>query len=183
MRRLSARPAQTAGRDRRRPEAEAGRGRGEGRGVREGRRVPAPGFTGMEATAMIGRTRKRGRGGRPPRRKLTWAGRALIYGGLWLALAATVPAAIGGGAEAVAGIWLLACVWAALVGFACALWRGFRRGDWSAFGRYELPDDRGDALDWSTTTGEYSYLRIGGEHERLMSGDYLTDHDYGSFPS
>ena len=171
MRRLSARPAQTAGRDRRRREAEAGQGRGEGRGVREGRRVPAPGFTGMEATAMIGRTRKRGGRSSRPRREYTMAERVVVFGGLWLALAATVPAAIGGGAEAVAGIWLLACVWAALAGFACALGRGLRRGDWSAFGRYELPDDRGDALDWSTRTGEYSYLRIGEEHDRLMSGD------------
>ena len=83
------------------------------------------------------------------------------------------PPRIGGGAEAVAGIWLLACVWAALAGFACAHRGGvFRRGDWSAFrNATSRPDDRGDALDWSTRTGEYSYLRIGEEHDRLMSGD------------
>ena len=121
---------------------------------------------------MIGMTRKRGRGGRSPRprRKFTRAECALVYGGLWLAFAATVPAAFAAGAEAVAGVWLLACVWAALAGFACALARGFRHGDWSAFRNHEPAGDD-DALDWSTTTGEYSYLRIGEEHERLMSGD------------
>ena len=54
---------------------------------------------------------------------------------------------------------------------ALALRRGIRRGDWSAFRSYELPDGRDERIDWFTQTGQYAYMRIAEEHERMMRGD------------
>ena len=89
-----------------------------------------------------------------------WRTRAFVLGGLVLALAATVIAVAAGiGVRFLGGIWFWAVVWTVLAGLACALWRGFRYWDWSAFGRYELPEEDGDRFDWSTRTGRYAYLR------------------------
>ena len=97
--------------------------------------------------------------------------RVFVLGGLgFAALATTAIVVLGAGADFIGGFWFFACLWTALASFACALGRGLRRGDWSAFRRYRRCGD-GDAFDWSTRTGAYSYMRIGEEHERLMRGD------------
>ena len=97
--------------------------------------------------------------------------RAVVLGGFALAALATAwSAATGAGLETVAAAWLAAGAWAAVSSLALALRRGFRDRDWSAFGRGELPDDTG-TIDWSTKTGEYAYMRIAEENERLMRGD------------
>ena len=56
-----------------------------------------------------------------------------------------------------------------LASLAGALLRGFRHGDWTAFGRYELPDGRDEQTDWFTKTGMYTYLRD--EEDRLLHDD------------
>ena len=63
------------------------------------------------------------------------------------------------GVRRLGGIWFWATVWTVLAAFACALRQGFRHGDWSAFDRYDLPEDSGDRFDWATKTGRYAYLR------------------------
>ena len=73
------------------------------------------------------------------------------------------------------GIWFWAVLWTALAALACALWRGFRYGDWSAFGRYELPEEGGDRFDWSTKTGRYAWLRDV-EDRDLHDHDHLRGH-------
>ena len=99
------------------------------------------------------------------------AERAVVLGGFALAAPATAwSAATGAGIETVAAAWLAAGAWAAISSLALALRRGFRDRDWSAFGRRGPPDDAG-TLDWSTKTGEYAYMRVAEEHERLMRGD------------
>ena len=86
--------------------------------------------------------------------------RAFVLGGLALALAVTVfSVATGTNVRLLGGIWFWAMIWTALAALACALWRGFRYRDWSAFGRYGLPEDGGDRFDWSTKTGRYAWLR------------------------
>ncbi len=72
--------------------------------------------------------------------------------------------------------WMVAIAWTVIANIACALWRGFRHGDWSAFHGYELPEDRGDCLDWSTRTGRYSYLRHWEDRHQHDDG-YLRNHD------
>ena len=42
---------------------------------------------------------------------------------------------------------------------------GTRHGDWTAFKRYELPDDHGERFDWATKTGRYAHLRDPEEQE------------------
>ena len=107
--------------------------------------------------------------GRPSRP--TTGERATVLGGFALAVLATAwSAAAGAGLEPVAAAWLAAGVWAAVSSLALALRRGFRDRDWSAFGRCTLPDDT-ETIDWSTQTGEYAYMRIAEENERLMRGD------------
>ena len=99
--------------------------------------------------------------------------RVFVLGGLVIALAATVfSVATGTGVRLLGGIWFWAMIWTALAALACALWRGLRHGDWSAFGRYELPEDGGDRFDWATRTGRYAWLRdvedqLLHDHERL----------------
>ncbi|MDE0355078.1 MAG: hypothetical protein OXK20_05385 [Deltaproteobacteria bacterium] len=63
-------------------------------------------------------------------------------------------------------------LWCLLTALPCVLWRGFRRGDWTAFTRYELPEGRGERFDWSTRTGRYAWRRELEEQE-------LHDHDPG----
>ena len=89
-----------------------------------------------------------------------WPVRAFVLGGLAFALAVTVfSVAAGIGARLLGGVWFWATVWTFLAALACALWQGFRHGDWAAFDRYELPEDGGDRFDWSTRTGRYAWLR------------------------
>ncbi len=105
------------------------------------------------------------------RPRTTRAERACVLGGFALAALATAPAfLLDGGLEVVAAIWLAAAAWAFVSSLALALRRGFRDGNWSAFGRCELADDN-DTLDWSLKSGAYAYMAVAEEHERLMRGD------------
>ena len=103
-----------------------------------------------------------------------WRARAFVLGPLAIAALATA-AALGFNTDtALLGpLWLAALAWTVLASLAGALLRGFRHGDWSAFGRHELPDGPDYGLDMDTRTGSYSYLRD--EEDRLLyeDDDYL----------
>ncbi|MCY4383783.1 MAG: hypothetical protein OXE44_11605 [Nitrospinae bacterium] len=86
--------------------------------------------------------------------------RALVLAGPTLALIATILSlAAGSGLRLLWAVWFCAALWCLLTALPCVLWRGFRHGDWSAFKRYELPDDHGERFDWTTRTGRYSWRR------------------------
>ena len=62
----------------------------------------------------------------------TWRERIFVLGGL--ALAALLTAAspvLGTGAEFLGFAWIAAIAWTVFASLATALWRGFRRRDWS----------------------------------------------------
>ena len=97
--------------------------------------------------------------------------RAAVLGGLALAAVWTGVCAVAGiGLETAGAVWLAALGWAVLASFACALRRGLRDRDWSAFRRSELPHDN-DTLDWSTKSGAHVDMAVAEQHERLMRGD------------
>ena len=97
--------------------------------------------------------------------------RAVVLGGFAVAALATAPALLlGGDLEVVAALWLAAAVWSFIASLALALRRGFRDGDWSAFRRCAMTDNT-ELVDWSTQTGEYAWMAVAEEHERLMRGD------------
>ena len=103
---------------------------------------------------------------RPARRE-----RAVVLGGFAVAALATAPAfLLGGDLEVVAALWLAAAVWSFIASLALALRRGLRDGDWTAFRRRGMMDDA-ELVDWSTQTGEYAWMAVAEEHERLMRGD------------
>ena len=105
---------------------------------------------------------------RPP---TTWRERAFVLGGFPVATLWTAVAAILGlDMETVGAAWLAAVVWTVPSSLALALRRGFVHSDWSAFRQGALSGDS-DALDWSARSGDWSYMRIGEEHDRLMSGN------------
>ena len=109
--------------------------------------------------------------GTAPRRN-TWRERAFVLGGfaaaaLWTAFSAL----LGAGMETAGAVWLASVGWTVLASLAIALRRGIRDRDWSAFREYELPDGRDERIDAATRTGQYAYLEIAEEHERLMRGD------------
>ena len=106
-------------------------------------------------------------------RRGTWRARALVLGPLAIAALATVAAFGFSTDTALLGpLWLVAIAWMVLASLAGALLRGFRHGDWSAFGRHELPDGRDDRIDWISQTGAYAYLRDE-EDRRLHDDDHL----------
>ncbi len=106
----------------------------------------------------------------------SWRARAFVLGGIALGLAVTVFSVVTGtGVRFLGGIWFGAVIWTALTALACALWRGFRHGDWSAFGQYELPEEGGDRFDWSTKTGRYAWLRDV-EDPQLQDPEHLRGH-------
>ena len=99
------------------------------------------------------------------------AERAVVLAGFALAALATAwSAATGAGIETVAAAWLAAGAWAAVSSLALALRRGFRRRDWSAFRRYDMPFDT-ELVDWSTKSGRWLDMAVAEENERLMRGD------------
>ena len=111
-----------------------------------------------------------------PNPSISWRARAFVLGGLALALAVTVfSVAAGMGARFLGGIWFWAVIWTVLAALACAMWRGFRHGDWSAFDRYDLPEDGNDRFDWATRTGRYAWLRDA-EDGHPHDEDHLRDH-------
>ena len=106
-------------------------------------------------------------------RRSAWRARALVLGPLAIAALATV-AALGFSTDtALLGpLWIAAIAWTVFASLTGALIRGFRHGDWSAFGRHELPDGRDEQVEWFTQTGMYSYLRDE-EDRRLHDDDHL----------
>ena len=103
------------------------------------------------------------------RTRTTWREYAFLFGGIGTAAAVTaISLALGAGLEPAGPVWVAALAWSVLATIAHALWRGFRLGDWSAFREYEPPELNRDAIDWSTRTGAYAYMRIAEENERLM---------------
>ena len=109
-----------------------------------------------------------------------WPVRVFVLGGLAFALAVTVfSVAVGIGVRLLGGIWFWAAIWTVLAALACALWRGFRHGDWSAFDRYELTEDNGDRFDWATRTGRYAWIRDA-EDGHLHDEDPLRGHGPGA---
>ncbi|MDE0407199.1 MAG: hypothetical protein OXN81_04990 [Alphaproteobacteria bacterium] len=102
----------------------------------------------------------------------TLAERAVVLGGFAVAaLYTAVSAALGFGMETVGAIWLGAILWTIPASPACALRRGTRRCDWSAFRRHELPDGRDERIDAATQSGQYAFIEVAEEHERLMHGN------------
>ena len=98
--------------------------------------------------------------------------RAVVLGGFALAALWTAGAlALGVGVETIGAAWLAAVLWTVPASLACALRRGIRRRDWSAFTGYRLPDGSDERTDWATQTGSYAWVPIAEEHERLMRGD------------
>ena len=115
----------------------------------------------------------------PATARTTPAERALVLGGPAVAALCTAFAAAmgacpgldpGAGLEAIAFIWTAACAWAFVSSLALAIRRGLRHRDWRAFGLCETTDST-EAADWDTRTGEYSWMAVAEEHERLMRGD------------
>ena len=97
--------------------------------------------------------------------------RALVLAGFAAAALCTAwSAATGADIETVAAAWLAAAAWAFVLSLALALRRGFRRRDWSAFGRYGMPDNT-ELIDWSTKSGSWLDMAVAEENERLMRGD------------
>ena len=108
-----------------------------------------------------------------PLHRITWRARALVLGGLALATVYTAVALVlGAGAEHIGPLWLAAMVWTFAASLAGALWRGFRHHDWSAFSRYQLPEDDGEMDEWLFRTGRYSSL-CDMEKELLHDDDHL----------
>jgi hypothetical protein len=107
----------------------------------------------------------------PSHRRHTWRERAFVLGGIGVAAAVTaISLALGADLEPVGPVWAAAVGWTVLATIAHALWRGFRRGDWSAFrNEYEPPHHR-DTLDLATGTGVGAYQRIAEQNELLMRG-------------
>ena len=106
------------------------------------------------------------------------AAQVFVLAGPALALLFTVFAlTTGNGVRFLRGVWLGAALWTFLAALALVLWRGFRYGDWSAFGRYEFPEGNGEQFDWATRTGRYAHLRDFEDHD-LHEGD----HGPGAWP-
>ena len=106
------------------------------------------------------------------RKRHSWRERAFVLGGFAIAALWTAVAAIlGFGMEAAGPLWLAAVLWTVPSSLALALRRGFCDRDWSAFRDHELPDGRDERFDWDTRSGEYAWMRVAEEHERLMRGD------------
>ena len=108
----------------------------------------------------------------PASHPITWRARAFVLGGLALAVVYTAAArTLDAGAEHIGLLWMAAIAWTVAASLACALWRGFRHRDWSAFSRYELPEDHGDFDEW-THTDPYSW-RGDIEYQLLHDDDHL----------
>ena len=108
----------------------------------------------------------------PARRRATRFERAVVLAGFAVAGFYTVPSlAIGAGTEAIGPLWLAAILWTVFASLACALRRGIRRGDWSAFTGYRLPRGQDERIDAATGSGRWLELGIAEDNERLMRGD------------
>ena len=93
-------------------------------------------------------------------RRITWRARAFVLGGPALAAVCTAVALdLDVGTEYIGPLWMGAIAWAFAASLAGGMWRGFRHRDWSAFSRYELPEDDGELHEFTFKTGRYSWLR------------------------
>ncbi len=111
--------------------------------------------------------------GRVLRPTTTWRARAFVLGGLaFAAIYTTTALALGAGAEHLGLLWMAAIAWTFAASLAGALWRGFRHQDWSAFFRYELPQDDGESHEFTFKTGRHSSLSAM-EDELLHDDDHL----------
>ena len=107
----------------------------------------------------------------PATARTTSAERAVVLGGFALAALCTAwSLATEAGIETVAAAWIMAASWAFMSSLALAIRRGLRQRDWRAFGRCDMPDSS-ELVDWSTRTGQYAWMAVAEEHERLMRGD------------
>ncbi len=103
----------------------------------------------------------------------TWRDRAFVLGGLALAAVYTAATlALDADAKHIGPLWMGAIAWTFISSLAGALWRGFRHHDWSAFSRYQLPEDDGEMDEWLFRTGRYSSL-CDMEEELLHDDDHL----------
>ncbi len=111
----------------------------------------------------------------PPPGGPTWRDRALVLGGLALALVLTpVLLALDADAEVLGATWALAVAWTAAAAVAGALRRGLRHGDWSAWRGGPAPD-RAEEDEWATRTGRYTHLRDDDEEAVRRGGDSHID--------
>ena len=93
-------------------------------------------------------------------RRITWRARASVLGGLAFAAVYTAATlALDAGEKHIGALWMAAIAWTFVSSLAGSLWRGFRHRDWSAFSRYELPEDDGELHEFTFKTGRYSWLR------------------------
>ncbi len=118
---------------------------------------------------------------RPPRRS-TWRERAFVLGGLALASPVTaVMLVLDIDRAAIGLVWLIAVAWTAVASIAAAIRSGIVHGDRSAFdGRARrhdpFPDTRAEGFDWGTRTGQFAYMRVQEDRERLLRDDRLRNH-------
>ena len=92
--------------------------------------------------------------------------RAVVLGGFAVAALHTgVSAAAGTGMETAGAVWLGAVAWTVPASLACALRRGIRRGDWSAFRRRGRPGPCEETPDRDYGNGIF------------MGRGYEQDHD------
>ncbi len=119
---------------------------------------------------------------RPPRRS-TWRERAFVLGGLALAPPVTaVLLILDIGRPAIGPVWPIAVAWTALASIAAAIRSGIVHGDRSAFDgrrcRHDpFPDTRAESFDWDTRTGQFAYMRVDEDRQRLLEDDRLRNHD------
>ena len=105
-------------------------------------------------------------------RRTTWRARAFVLGGLAFAAVYTAATlALNADVEHIRPLWMAAIGWTFAAILAGSLWRGFRHRDWSAFSRYELPEDDGEIHEWVLRTGRYSSLRD--MEEELLHDDHI----------
>ena len=119
---------------------------------------------------------------RPPRRS-TPRERAFVLGTIALAPPVTaVLLVLDIDRPAIGLVWLIAVAWTALASIAAAIRSGIVDGDRSAFdgcGRRHTcpPDTRAEGFDWDTRTGQFAYMRVQEDRERLLEDDRLRNHD------
>ena len=107
-------------------------------------------------------------------RRATRRERAIVLGGIALAVPVTVAALVLDADSAVIGlVRSTAVAWTAAASLAAPLGRGLADGDRSAFRDHELPEDDGDIDEGVSRTGRYRYLR---DLERpIRDNDHLRD--------
>ncbi len=111
--------------------------------------------------------------------------RAFVLGGLALAPPVTaVLLVLDIDREAIGLVWLVAVAWTAVASLAAAIRCGIVHGGRSAFdgrGRRHAcpPDTRAEGFDWNTRTGQFAYMRIDEDRQRLLEDDRLRNHDAG----